>query len=309
MIAEGVRVLVTGANGFVGRGLGAALRAAGCELVLADRQRGAEAGQWMTGDLDDPDHLQALAATRPGVIYHLASVPGALAEADPRAGWAANLLAPQALFAAIAAGGTRPRLVFASSIAVLGPLRMPAVTEDVRPAPTLSYGAHKWMTEILLADLSRRGEIDGISLRLPGIVARPQTGSGHGSAFMSEIFHHAASRTGYRLPVSLDATCWWMSRSTLVANLLHAASLDGAGLPASRTVQLPVLTASVGSVLEALEAYHGAGAAAGIRSNPDERIEALFGRLPACETPRSRALGFVSDADPAALVAAVAHDA
>lgn len=304
----GRRALVSGAGGFVGQALAAALHAAGCDLVLADRAAGAAPGRWIAGDLSDPGHLAALAATRPDLVFHLASLPGARAETDAAAGWAANLLAPQALFAALAAQGHVPRVVFASSIAVLGTIGPGPVDEDTPPAPRLSYGAHKWMAEILLADLSRRGELDGISLRLPGIVARPPSESGHGSAFMSQIFHHAAAGTAYDLPVTADACCWWMSRATLIANLLHAATLDSAGLCPSRTVQLPVLVASVGAVLRALDARHGPGATASIRLCPDPRIEDLFGRLPPLDAPRARALGFIAEADPDALVAQVVRD-
>jgi nucleoside-diphosphate-sugar epimerase len=285
----GRRVLINGAAGFVGQGLAAALSRAGCDLILADRAAGPGPGRWIAGDLSDPAHLADLAATRPDIVFHLASLPGARAETDAAAGWAVNLLAPQTLFAALAALGTVPRVVFASSIAVLGAAGPGPVTDDTPPAPTLSYGAHKWMAEILLADLSRRGELDGISLRLPGIVARPPTDSGHGSAFMSQIFHHAAAGTAYAPPVMPQARCWWMARPTLIANL-------------------PVLVATVGAVLRALEARHGPGATAGIRPAPDARIEAIFGRQPPLDTPRARALGLVADADTDSLVAQVLAD-
>lgn len=304
----GRRVLINGAAGFVGQGLAAALARAGCDLILADRAAGPGPGRWIAGDLSDPAHLADLAATRPDIVFHLASLPGARAETDAAAGWAVNLLAPQTLFAALAALGTVPRVVFASSIAVLGAAGPGPVTDDTPPAPTLSYGAHKWMAEILLADLSRRGELDGISLRLPGIVARPPTDSGHGSAFMSQIFHHAAAGTAYAPPVMPQARCWWMARPTLIANLLTAARLDRAALQPSRTVQLPVLVATVGAVLRALEARHGPGATAGIRPAPDARIEAIFGRQPPLDTPRARALGLVADADTDSLVAQVLAD-
>lgn len=304
----GRRVLVTGAAGFVGQGLTAALARAGCALVLADRIAGPGPGRWIAGDLGDPAHLAALAATRPDIVFHLASLPGARAETDPAAGWAVNLRAPQTLFAALAGLGTVPRVVLASSVAVLGAAGPGPVGDDTAPAPTLSYGAHKWMAEILLADLSRRGEVDGISLRLPGIVARPPADSGHGSAFMSRIFHHAADGSAYALPVTPEARCWWMARATLVDNLLRAATLDRAALPPSRTVQLPVLVATVAQVLRALEARHGPGATAGIRPAPDARIEALFGRQPPLDTPRARALGLVAEADAEALVAQVVAD-
>ncbi|MFN4101060.1 MAG: NAD-dependent epimerase/dehydratase family protein, partial [Pararhodobacter sp.] len=288
-----MRILVTGAGGFVAQGLVAGL--AGHELVLTDLQAGEGGGHWLPGDLTDPAHLAALTAEPLDVVYHLASIPGSLAEARPELGWAVNLLAPQALFARLAATGNRPRVVFASSIAVFGPLGPGPVREDAPPAPTLSYGAHKWMIEILLADLTRRGELDGVSLRLPGIVARPPAESGHGSGFMSQIFHKAAARTAYDLPVSAEATCWWMSRETVVANLLHAANMDSAALPASRVVQLPVLVASVGAVLNALETLHGPGATAGFTHTPDPRIETLFGCLPPLTTPKAEAAGFRAD--------------
>lgn len=300
-----MRLLVTGADGFVGQGLAEALAAAGETPVLTDRQPGVAPGEWRAGDLTDPAHLDALTEHPFDLVFHLASLPGALAEREAARGWAVNLLMPQQLFRRLARHGNRPRVVFASSIAVLGALGPGPVDEDAAPAPTLSYGAHKWMLEILLADLSRRGELDGIGLRLPGIVARPPAETGHGSAFMSQIFHKAAAGAAYDLPVGPGATCWWMSRACLIRNLLHAARIDAAVLPRSRVVQLPVLQASVAEILAALEVRHGAGATAGIRPRPDPGIESIFGRLPPIRTPAARSLGFSADADPAALVEAV----
>ncbi len=300
-----MKVLVTGANGFVAQGLVAALARPGAlgtqieELILADLSAGTAAGHWIPGDLADPAYLAALAALAPDLVFHLASIPGSLAEQRPHLGRAINLNAPQALFAALAAQGNRARVVFASSIAVLGALGPGPVSEDAVPAPDLSYGAHKWMTEILLADLTRRNELDGISLRLPGIVARPPAETGHGSAFMSQIFHRAAAREAYACPVSAQATCWWMSRQVLVANLLHAATMDGAALAPSRMVQLPVLHASVGDILAALAERFGAQF---ITHTPDPRIEALFGRLPPLHTPRALAAGFLRDSDAHSLI-------
>lgn len=300
-----MRIIVTGAGGFVAQGLVAALAEQGAELVLTDLAPGTGPGHWLPGDLTDPAHLNALAATAPQVVYHLASIPGSLAEQRPALGWAVNLVAPQELFRRLAATGARPRVVFASSIAVLGALGPGPVDEAATPAPTLSYGAHKWMIEILLADLSRRGELDGVSLRLPGIVARPPSETGHGSAFMSQIFHAASGGAAYELPVAPTATCLWMSRQIVVRNLLHASRIDCAMLPAARVVQLPVLRAEVADILAALDAHHGDGATAGIKAQPDARIEALFGRLPPIRTPQAEALGFVADAEPASLVTAV----
>ncbi|HEY1392304.1 MAG TPA: hypothetical protein VFV25_02970, partial [Methylibium sp.] len=162
--------------------------------------------------------------------------------------------------------------------------------ESTPPAPALSYGAHKLMAEIQLADLSRRDLLDGLSLRLPGIVARPPSTTGHGSAFMSELIRRLRAGEPYDCPVSAVARCWWMSRRCCVSNLLHAAGIDTQRLPPQRVVQLPVIAATVHEV-----AMAAADQAPQVRYQPDERLEAVFGRMPALHAPQARELGFVDD--------------
>ncbi|MFA5549446.1 MAG: NAD-dependent epimerase/dehydratase family protein, partial [Porticoccaceae bacterium] len=225
------RVLVTGAAGFVGGALAArlardplALDAPPGALLLADAHRPAPAleptpaldgARWLTGDLADPAYVDALAAEAPDVVFHLASVPGGAAERDPALGSAVNLHGTLRLLEQLArraAPGRPPVVVFTSTVAVYGaPLPAQGVDAATPARPLTSYGAHKLMTEVLLADLSRRGALDGRSLRLPGIVARPPQAGGHVSAFMSDLIHRLAAGQAYTCPVSADATCWWMS--------------------------------------------------------------------------------------------------
>jgi nucleoside-diphosphate-sugar epimerase len=241
-------------------------------------------------------------------VFHLASVPGSLAEREPALGWQVNLMGPLALLQRLAAAGgaggdgaPAPRVVFASSVAVYGALPVAGrIDENCATHPALSYGAHKRMTEVLLADLSRRGGLDGISLRLPGIVARPLSPTGHGSAFMSDLIRHLSAGEAYDCPVSAAAQAWWMSLPCCIGNLLHAARMPSPQTLAQRTVQLPVLTATVGAVVAAIEAQ--TGSACRVRYRPDAQIESLFGRLPVLETPQARALGFSDDGSLAALV-------
>lgn len=303
-----MRVVITGAAGFVASGVARALAedpaclgAPVTDLVLTDLTEGRGAGRWITGDLADPSHIAALLAEPADVMLHLASVPGGLTEQTPTLGRAVNLDATMSLMAGLAdqhrSGGPLARVVFSSSIAVMGPLGKGAVNETHPAAPAISYGAHKLITEIDIADLTRRGEIDGVSLRLPGIVARPAGASGFGSAFMSELFHAAANGGEYACPVSPDATAWWMSRHTVIANILHAARMDTRALAADRALLLPALHASVADLIDGLAAHYGAASISGISHAPENGIEAVFGRFPAIDAGRALSAGFTSDAD------------
>ena len=105
-----------------------------------------------------------------------------------------------------------PRYVFASTIGVYGVPMPDVIDEDTIPVPSLSYGAHKLIGEILAADYSRRGHIDGVSLRLPGIVARPPQASGMLSAFLSDMLREVAAGNRFVCPVAKTGVSWWMSR-------------------------------------------------------------------------------------------------
>lgn len=314
-----MHVLITGAGGFVGaalarRLLGPSPMLAGqrpVRLTLVDRMAPGQVPppsvRWHAGSFAAPALLQAMREDPPGCVFHLASVPGALAERDPSLGVQANLLDTVALLEALAGGvreggGSAPRVVFASSVAVYGAVGPSPVSESQAPQPLLSYGTHKWATELLLADYSRRGELDACSLRLPGVVARPSAETGHGSAFMSQIFHALRSGQSYTCPVSPQATAWWMSLERCLDNLLHAAQLSATTMPLSRCWQPPVLQASVGAVVQAMAQSLGQDAQVGIRYAPAPHIEALFGRLPTMQTPQAEAAGFAHDGSVQALV-------
>lgn len=299
-------VVITGANGFVGRALVRRLQEdAGHRLTLIDQSFdeapfGPHTRQ-LRGSFGDPAVLDQALRLPADLVFHLASVPGSLAERAHALGYQVNLQATLTLAHRLAAQARQqrhtPRFVFASSVAVYGPLGAKAVHEDQPPRPAISYGAHKLMAEIELADLSRRGELDAISLRLPGIVARPATESGHGSAFMSLVMHHLAAGESYVCPVSAHATAWWMSLPCCVDNLLHAAAMNTAGAPASRSWQLPVLHLSLEQILDALAGRYGAHCRQLLSHQPDQHIEALFGRYPELRTPAALRAGFRHDGD------------
>lgn len=302
-----MHVLITGAGGYVGAGLVRRLLEDGIPgatpitcLSLVDRHFDLVPDHplvraW-TGDFGTEAVLDEMFLEPVDVLFHLASVPGGQAEREFGLGYEVNLLAPLRLFARAASQQFAPRVVYASSIAVYGAV-LPDPVDDLTPAlPGMSYGAHKLAGEIVLADLSRRKLVDGVSLRLPGIVARPGVSAGHGSAFMSAIIRAAEAGEDYACPVSPQACCWWMSLQSCVDNLLHAAGpLRTAALAEQRAVTLPVLRATVAELKTALVRRFGSAAVAGICHTPDQNTEAVFGRMPHLDDSTPIQLGFTHD--------------
>jgi nucleoside-diphosphate-sugar epimerase len=298
-------ILVTGAGGFIGRRLvDVLLRSAGPKDLRADRVRlfDREFGHTATdgrveaiaGDLTNADDVSRAFVGDVDTVFHLASIPGGAAEQNFELGLGVNLDGTLALLEATRRGGRRPRFVFASTIGVYG-VPMPAVIdEDTVPAPSMSYGAHKYIGEVLVSDYTRKGFVDGISLRLPGIVARPSAG-GMLSAFMSEMIRRIAANESFVCPVSSHGKAWWMSRSRVVDNLLHAATLPRESLQRRPAWLLPVQHASMAEVVGALAHVHGPERGELVRYECNEALEAQFARLPPLRCPTSEAAGFRHD--------------
>lgn len=302
-----MHLLVTGANGFIGKALVRRLLAdqAGLDrLTLLDLKLDRSDDPRVVaiaGDIADPAVLERAFQAPVDVVFHLASVPGGATERDPALGYRVNVAATAALIEHAGAAGKRPVFVFASSIAALG-ADLPARVDDDTPLrPTLAYGAHKQIGEILLQDASRRGRIDGRGIRLPGIVMRPPAPAGLLSAFMSDLIRETAAGRRFTCPVSAQARLWLMSVDGIVGNLLHAAHMPTPdGRP--RTCTLPALHLTIAELIGAVSAHGGHDAAALVRFQPDAALERTFGAYPELATPAAEALGYRHDGDAVALV-------
>ena len=183
-----MHVAVTGAAGMIGRKLTDRLVADGYlggagldRLSLFDVVEPATPEGW-TGvldravlDLAGPGAGDAVVARRPEVILHLAAVVSGEAEADFDKGYRVNLDDTRHLLEAIRrthlADGYLPRLVFTSSIAVYGAPLPDPIPDEFPATPRTSYGTQKAIDELLLADFTRRGFVDGVGIRLPGVTA------------------------------------------------------------------------------------------------------------------------------------------
>jgi D-erythronate 2-dehydrogenase len=299
-----MRVVVTGAAGFVGRALVAAL-ARDHEVIALDRNCKELEGpgiQAVEGDFGHPKVLARAFSRGCDAVAHLATIPGGAAEQDPREAFRVNVTATAELVeAARSSGGIR--FVFASSIAVLGD-PLPPLVEDATPLrPRMVYGAHKAMVEQWLATMSRRGALEALSLRLPGIVARPLAPSGMKSAFISNLFHAARAKEPFVCPVSAGATMWLMSRARAVDNFVHGLMMPFGEVGDPYAVTLPAVRVSMAELAGEVARQAGADPSF-VRYERDPMLEAGFGRQPPLVTPAAGQLGFANDGSLEALVGA-----
>ncbi|MEW9808527.1 D-erythronate dehydrogenase [Mesorhizobium sp. ZMM04-5] len=251
-------------------------------------------------DLSDDGVAAGLVAERPDLIFHLAAIVSGEAEADFEKGYRINLDGTRELLEAIRLEGKRapykPKLVFTSSIAVYGE-PLPAIIGDTHHhTPLTSYGTQKAIGELLLADYSRRGFLDGIGIRLPTIVIRPGRPNKAASGFFSNILREPLSGIEAILPVDDSVRHWFASPRAAVGFLLHAAELDTSALGSKRSLTMPGLSATVGEEIEALRRFAGENAVKLIRRQPDEAIIKMVGGWPQnFDASRAISLGFKAE--------------
>jgi nucleoside-diphosphate-sugar epimerase len=297
-----MRILIIGAAGMLGRKLSERLAGNGTlgtdaisALGLADVTGGAGVA---AADLAEPGMAAGLIAERPDVIFDLAAVVSGEAEDDFNKGYRVNLDATRHLLEALrlAGSGYTPRLVFSSSIAVFGPPMPEVIADDQPTTPATSYGTQKAIAELLLADYTRRGFLDGIAIRLPTICVRPGAPNLAASGFFSNIIREPLHGRPAILPVSPEVRHWFASPRAAVGFLLHAATMDTAPLGLRRALTLPGLSATVAEEIEALRRVGGEDAVALIRAEPDETIARIVDGWPrAFDARRASALGFSAE--------------
>ena len=251
----------------------------------------------VAGDFALPGTAEKLIADRPEVIFHLAAIVSGEAELDFDKGYRINLDGTRMLFDAIrlAGDGYKPRVVFTSSIAVFGAPFPEAIGDEFFHTPLLSYGTQKAIGELLLADYSRRGFMDGVGIRLPTICIRPGLPNKAASGFFSGILREPLAGKEAVLPVSEDVRHWHASPRSAVGFLIHAASIDTATVGPRRNLTMPGLSATVGEQIAALRRVAGEKVAARIRREPDTFIMGIVAGWPRNFAPRrALELGFTT---------------
>ena len=311
-----MHVLITGAAGMVGQRLAARLAREGAcagrpiaQLTLTDivappRPAGFDGPITIrTEDSGTAANAAALAALRPDLIFHLAAIISGEAERDFDKGYRVNLDGMRNLLEAIRQESARngpyvPKLVFSSSSGIFGAPFPPAISDEFHATPLTSYGTQKAIGELLLADYSRRGLVEGVGIRFPSIVIRPGKPNASAGGFFSGIIREPLQGQEALLPVGEDVLFTHASPRSAVGFLIHAASLTREALGPRVNLTMPGVCVTVGEQIAALRRIAGERAVKLIRRAPDEAAATIVKGWPTrFEASRALSLGFRAERD------------
>ncbi len=300
-----MKILLTGGAGFLGQRLAHELlknelKQTVTGLVLADIAPLRDAAlladarvRSVTGDLQ-----QLLAGgVMNGIegVFHLAAAVSGECEADIDVGLRANLDTTRALLDACRTLTQPPKIVFSSSLAVYGGFMYDGpdvIADNTLPMPQNSYGTQKFICEQLIADYTRKGYIDGRSVRLPTVTVRPGKPNKAASGFMSGIIREPLAGVEAVCPVDPQTGVWITSPRFALAGLIAAYDASPEQWGSRIACNLPGLSVRVAEMLAALERRAGAPVAARVRVEQDDAISAIVGGWPwRFDTARARGLG------------------
>lgn len=264
-----MNILIIGGGGLVGQKLARALAKRGTlrgkaitKLTLADivdpvKIDAPFAVETKTCDIAKAESVAQCIDADTDVIYLLAAIVSGQAEEDMDLGYAINMFGAYNVFERCRALGTKPVVVFTSSIAVYGGEVADPIIDDSFLNPQTSYGAQKAIGELLLNDYSRKGLIDGRGFRLPTISVRPGKPNRAASGFMSSIFREPLNGQEAICPVDRDFPHYYLSPRKCIENLIKGAELDAADLGLNRCMMMPGRMWTIGQMIDAMRAVCG----------------------------------------------------
>jgi nucleoside-diphosphate-sugar epimerase len=308
-----MRIVITGGAGFLGSRLARALLARGSltdargesheirDLVLVDVVPATISDRRVsvvTGDLAAPALIERVVTDDTDAIFHLAAVVSGQAEAEFDIGMRVNLDATRALLERCRKLPRPPKFVFTSSLAVFGGALPDPVPDDAVLTPQTSYGTQKAIGELLVYDMTRKGYIDGRSLRLPTVTVRPGKPNKAASSFASGIIREPLSGVDAICPVARDTRVWVISPRTVVANLIVGHEAPAAKFAYTRSINVPGILVGVGEMVDALRRIAGDTVADRVKWQLDPAIDRIVQTWPARFAPvLGPALGMRADPD------------
>jgi nucleoside-diphosphate-sugar epimerase len=298
-----MKILITGGGGFIGSRLAHALKSRHPEARIRLLDIAFPPGldkkfECIAGDVAAPEVIAKALGADTDNVFHLAAVVSGGAEADFDLGYRVNLDGTRELLEACRKLAKPPKFVFASSVAAFGGVLPEVLDDSTTPAPQTSYGTQKVIGEYLVADFTRKGMIDGRSLRLPTIVVRPGKPNLAASSFASGIIREPLAGVVSECPVPDTTGVWILSPRRVVEAFIHAHDLPASAWPTTRVVNLPGITLTVREMLDAMGRVAGKDSVARVQFKPDARIQGIVKTWPVrFRTERALAMGFKADSD------------
>jgi nucleoside-diphosphate-sugar epimerase len=321
-----MQVVITGGAGMLGKKLAKKLLERGTlagpdgqqrtidKLVLMDIAEAPDLPkdkrvQFVAGEVYDPKLIGKLISGDTNSVFHFAAIVSAGAEADFDLGYKVNLDGTRVVLEACRALKTPPRVVFTSSVAVYGGDMPKVITDEQKLTPQTSYGGHKAMGEMLIADYTRKGFIDGRALRLPTIVVRPGKPNKAASTFASSIIREPLQGQEAICPVRPDNWMPLLSPRKTVECFIHAHELASEKWGTNRTLMLPSFDVTVGEMADAVKRVAGNDAYKKIIWKQDPLIQKIVDGWPArLESKRARGMGLTDDGSMDAIIQAFIED-
>ena len=190
-------------------------------------------------------------------VFHLAAVVSGQAEADFDIGMRVNLDATRLLLERCRTLAAPPKFVFTSSLAVFGGPVPDPVTDDAPVTPQASYGTQKLIGEYLVYDMTRKGFIDGRSLRLPTVTVRPGKPNQAASSFASGIIREPLAGVDATCPVAPATKMWVQSPRAVIDNLIVGHEVPASAFAHTRSVNVPGICVAVADMVAALRKVAG----------------------------------------------------
>ena len=286
-----MRIVVTGAAGFIGRRLSAALAAAETldgrrmeEMLLVDRGFSRPASdprvRQIAGDVLDPAVRGEIFGKRVDGFFHLAAMLTAEAEKNFDQGLAMNLRGLLELLEDCRKQGGGMKLVFASSMATFGEPFPDVVPDEFPQRPGTSYGVQKAIAELLLDDYTRRGFLDGRALRLPVVLIRPRDAAPVLSEHISAVAREPLLGSPVNCPFAPDTRIPVVSVGQVASGLIRLFELPGEALGPVRSLNLPAVSVTIADMLDAVERRAGPAARKLVSFTPDPALQRLLATMP-----------------------------
>jgi len=320
-----MRITITGGGGFLGSRLARKLLERGTLTDARGRVRAIEAITLLdvvpaalpgdprvtavTGDLGNPATLARAIPKDTDSVFHLAAVVSGQAEAEFDVGMRVNVDATRALLEHCRTLASPPKVLFTSSLAVFGGPVPDPVPDDAPLMPQASYGIQKTIGEYLVYDMTRKGFIDGRSLRLPTVTVRPGKPNKAASSFASGIVREPLAGVEAICPVAPTTAMWVQSPRAVIDNLIVGHEAPASAFTYTRSVNVPGIAVAVGDMVKALREVAGEEVAARVKWQYDPAIDRIVSTWPSRFAPKlGPALGMRADADFAGIVRAYIAD-